>query len=384
MPARAPLALILVAAASAAHAEPFTYQGVLSDAGAPAEGAYDLVFRAYGSDVGGAALGTVVRENTPVDGGRFTVELDFGVAGLPGGARWLEIQVRPGDSGGAFSALSPRQPVTATPFAAVDLSEPWQRGSGGELFFGGGVDQVAINTDTTRIGYDALTVHGETDSWSGINVSTSGAAGRPFVGYSVNGTDMRAYSWYDGGANAWRLYVGATRISVDGDTGVARFHEGVTSPTFGYEQPRTRYLSVPAAAFASEQSDDEWNTGTGNQLAYIKSYTGVASMSAPVYLPDGAEVQRMTVHGMDNDPESLTVELIRKPHGTNVLSPMAAITSGGAVFSIRNWSDDTISSATVANDQASYMLRATCDAWPGTQNIAVSSVLIEYTVTEAD
>lgn len=49
--------------------------------------------------------------------GLFTVTLDFGAAAFPGNDRWLDIAVRPGTSSGAYTALTPRQPITSTPYA---------------------------------------------------------------------------------------------------------------------------------------------------------------------------------------------------------------------------------------------------------------------------
>jgi formylglycine-generating enzyme required for sulfatase activity len=51
----------------------------------------------------------------PVSEGLFTVTLDFG-ANFSGNNRWLEIAVRTNGSG-AFSTLSPRQQITAAPYA---------------------------------------------------------------------------------------------------------------------------------------------------------------------------------------------------------------------------------------------------------------------------
>ncbi len=101
-----------------ALATTFTYQGRLVDAGSPANGTYDLRFILYDAETGGAQVGTTVtRDDVQVASGLFTVELDFGAAAFQGDARWLEIAVRPGSSTGAFTVLSPRQPVSPAPYA---------------------------------------------------------------------------------------------------------------------------------------------------------------------------------------------------------------------------------------------------------------------------
>ncbi len=79
---------------------------------------YDLRFTIYDStnDPGVIVAGPLTTAATAVSNGLFTVTLDFGASVFTGANRWLEIGVRT-NGGGAFSALSPRQPLTATPYA---------------------------------------------------------------------------------------------------------------------------------------------------------------------------------------------------------------------------------------------------------------------------
>src|SRR6185503_10294516 len=98
------------------------YQGRLNDMGLPANGAYDLQFKLYDALSGGTQIGTTATlEDVTVSAGILTVTLDFGASAFPGANRWLEIAVRPGVSTGAFTLLSPRQPVTSTPYAIKSL-----------------------------------------------------------------------------------------------------------------------------------------------------------------------------------------------------------------------------------------------------------------------
>lgn len=96
----------------------FTYQGRLTDGGSPANGTYDLRFILYDAESGGAQVGTTVtKDDVAVQNGLFSVELDFGANAFRGDARWMEIAVRPGSSTGAYTVLSPRQPVSPAPYA---------------------------------------------------------------------------------------------------------------------------------------------------------------------------------------------------------------------------------------------------------------------------
>jgi hypothetical protein len=94
----------------------FTYQGRLNDGGAPAGGSYDLTFTLYSTNIAGAPLAAAVTNSaTAVSNGLFTVTLDFSNR-FDGTPRWLQIGVRTNGASG-FTALSPRQQLTPTPYA---------------------------------------------------------------------------------------------------------------------------------------------------------------------------------------------------------------------------------------------------------------------------
>lgn len=113
-------------AAATVHAQTlpsaFTYQGRLTDGGAAPTAPYDLQFRLFDAPSGGAQVGpTVTLSDVQVNAGLFTTRLDFGDQ-FNGNPRWLQIEVRPGASTGTYTVLSPRQELTAAPYALG----PWQ------------------------------------------------------------------------------------------------------------------------------------------------------------------------------------------------------------------------------------------------------------------
>ena len=94
----------------------FTYQGRLNDGSNPADGSYDLRFAVFDKSTNGNQQGPILTNGaTSVSNGLFNVVLDFGNQ-FSGPDRWLEIAVRTNGNGN-FITLSPRQPVTATPYA---------------------------------------------------------------------------------------------------------------------------------------------------------------------------------------------------------------------------------------------------------------------------
>jgi hypothetical protein len=101
----------------------FTYQGRLTEAEAPANGSYDLEFKLFDAASGGSQVGsTVTLGSVGVTNGLFTASLDFGTGVFAGNRRWLQMGVRPGGTGGAFTTLVPRQELTAGPNAIFALA----------------------------------------------------------------------------------------------------------------------------------------------------------------------------------------------------------------------------------------------------------------------
>lgn len=94
----------------------FTYQGQIAAGGVPLNGAANFAFRLFDAPSAGTQVGaTVYHQGLNVSGGLLTTLLDFGAGVCDGNDRWLEITVN-------GTALSPRQELTATPYALYALS----------------------------------------------------------------------------------------------------------------------------------------------------------------------------------------------------------------------------------------------------------------------
>jgi hypothetical protein len=122
----------------------FTYQGTLRLGNNRANGPYDFRFKLYTQLTGGAQLGsTLVRNDLPVTDGLFSTGLNFGQSPIDGDDIFLQIEVRDGNSTGAYTVLTPRQRINATPYAVRALvggdggSSPWTV-SGTTIYYNGG------------------------------------------------------------------------------------------------------------------------------------------------------------------------------------------------------------------------------------------------------
>jgi hypothetical protein len=113
------LAFLILPYSGSAQTTELTYQGQLQSSSAPASGSFDFEFALF--DAGGTQIGPVLpRSGVAVANGIFSVNLDFG-SSFPGATRFLEIRVRPSGAG-PFTTLSPRQPLTSTPYAVKSLN----------------------------------------------------------------------------------------------------------------------------------------------------------------------------------------------------------------------------------------------------------------------
>jgi hypothetical protein len=94
----------------------FTYQGQLNSGGSPANGFYDFQFSLSNAPSGGSQVGgTVPALALGVTNGLFTTNLDFGAV-FSGNRTWLAISVRSNGTG-SYTALTPLQELTPTPYA---------------------------------------------------------------------------------------------------------------------------------------------------------------------------------------------------------------------------------------------------------------------------
>ena len=183
----------------------FTYQGRLHDGASPADGTYDLRFALYTADPGGNQVGPTRTTNAvAVSSGLFTVTLDFGVNIFTNTDRFLEIAVRTNNVG-SFDTLSPRQKLTAAPYAIFAQNV----GSGG-LAAGSYASAVTFNNAANSFSGSGAGLTGvNAATLGGLNASqfwkVNGNAGTTPANSFVGTTDNQALELRVNGLRALRL-----------------------------------------------------------------------------------------------------------------------------------------------------------------------------------
>ncbi|MFH1107916.1 MAG: hypothetical protein V1790_01775 [Planctomycetota bacterium] len=219
----------------------FTYQGQLKQGGVPLNGTADFQFSLWDAASGGAQIGATLPMNAVlIANGLFSVDLDFGAAAFGGNARWLQLAVRFPAGGGAFIPLSPRQPLTAAPYALYALDSPGGTGywaATGADIHNTNSGKVGIGTDTpigllgvestanvhgvwSVVPYIAIYGHrtGTTGTWPAVHGECDSA--------SANTSAIRGYlNSTNAGANS--AAVRGENRGTDGDgAGVYGLHNG--------------------------------------------------------------------------------------------------------------------------------------------------------------
>lgn len=199
----------------------FTYQGRLTDAGSPANGTYDLRFILYDAETAGAAVGsTVTKEDVAVTNGLFSVDLDFGASAFNGDARWVEIAVRPGNSTGTHTVLSPRQPISPAPYAlfakaAAGIAVPFAATGTSAGAPSSTTGLFTVTQTGTGIGIAGNRTSTDPSEYPGVlGTNSGGGAGVQGESTYVDGVAVRGFA--NGANGIGGSFTGPTALELDG------------------------------------------------------------------------------------------------------------------------------------------------------------------------
>ena len=111
--------ILFVFGKESVKAESILYQGVLTESNSAANGVFEMRFGIYDAAMegNGNLLGITTNDTVAVSNGLFTTDVNVSSNIFDGRNLWLEIGIRPKNSGTAFGTLSPRQRFTPSPYA---------------------------------------------------------------------------------------------------------------------------------------------------------------------------------------------------------------------------------------------------------------------------
>ena len=271
------IALIIFSANISAQTSAFTYQGKLTDAGASANGAFDFTFKLFSVSTGGTQVGTdVLRDDVTVTGGIFTITLDFGsspfTAALSTG-NYLEIWVRPGASTGAYTALTPRQPITASPYSISTIRAQSAALADNATQLGGVNANQYVQTNDARLADNRNPLPNSPNyiqnttaqqSSSNFNISGNGTSGGTLSANTVNATTQ-----YNIGGNRVLSNGGQGNLFAGRDAGTSST-TGFTNSFFGAQSGQSNTTGGANSFFG-------FGAGQSNTASFDNSFFGTTS-----------------------------------------------------------------------------------------------------------
>jgi hypothetical protein len=378
----------------AAHATgtAFTYQGALKVAGAPANGSYDLRFDVYDTSGGPSPIAgsaPVLVDNVLVVDGVFTAQLDFGASVFTGGPVFLEVGVREAAAGGpgnftGFSALTPRQPVTPTPYAVQAQTVADDAIASGAI---ADASITAADVDTSQIQRRSATLATACTA-AGLSIKSIASDGTPTCdsGPSVTapllktGNDISlpgaaAFASKDGTAgnqsfdgNTLHLDYANNRVGVRTTAPTTELDvDGfVSADRYRLRNSEHGYYNVTGAAFIPAATNPVNWVQAVNGYGYLQGSTGGSPiLTAPVVLPLGALVDRLACHWMDNDADSrfneLEITLWRRGRLELSATQVAQIVAVDTITSPSMFGAEVGTTATSVESEDHYYLRAALD-----------------------
>ena len=348
----------------------FTYQGKLTDGGIPANGKYDFEFKLYdalssGSQVGG----TVPKGDVIVTAGLFTVQLDFGDV-FDGAALYLEIGVRPGSETGAYTALTPRQQLTATPYAIYASKAPWSGLTSVPVGFADGMDDNTTYTAGDGLELDGTQFKGKGTSTQNVvivaksggdfttitaaldSITTASDTNR-FLIYVAPGVynervTMKQYVDIEGAGEL------TTRITQAGSASIT------TGTVLGANNAELRFLTVK-------------NTGGNNFAAAIYNTTASPYLTHVTASASGGTSNNFGVFNNNSSSPVMTEVTATASGATNTNCGVFNYSSSPTMTDVTASASGGTNNHAVYNESSSSptMTDVTATAWGGTYNYGV-------------
>ncbi len=325
----------------------FTYQGQLKNAGAPVNGTCNLQFGLWSDSGAGTQIGITQIVTSTLTNGLFTTTLNDGgqfnpVNGVAftGDSRYLQIAVSC-PSGGSYTALSPRQPLTATPYALSLVP--------GAVISGSLGNELTVNAIATQIGnptalhgiaagpanlFPAVPVAVWGESHTGIGVLAVSDFLNGVSGYSHSASGNGVYGSNDNGGTA--VYGNAT--TGNGVYGTTANSSATVAAVYGVNTGggygvigKSSNISVYASNLAT------------STVAYLGAPCCAADLYGPVNVSGNFNVSSGTKNFMMDDPldpanKYLQHASVEAPDMINLYNGIALLDAHGeAIVQLPQW-----------------------------------------------
>jgi len=368
-----------VAAASIPVSGEISYQGRLLDSSnKPVNGISTLTFRLYETDSGGSELWDFATGVEAING-FFSINLPVDPALFDGRQLWLGVQVQ------GEAEMTPRQPILTVPYAhslqpgaVISATLDSFTSSGGLLGL--------VNSDaSSNGGYALKAVNYSGNTWRPAIYGENNGASAGVYGRSDGWHAVVGWNVSDNWAGVWGNNTG-TGSGVRGDStngyggyfassaGLGVYSEGNAHVEGELSwKPVTSYLSIPASDFQPIQDGYDYLIDT---TAIYNNDGNSDYFIAPVHLPHGAIVTKLTFYWRDNSPSNGSLTMFFNNFQLTQ-SAMATVSTNGQSTTPSSSQDTSITYGQIDNSQRTYYLWLVL---PDNLVIATGAV-IEYTVT---
>ena len=214
----------------------------------------------------------------------------------------------------------------------------------------------------------------------------------------IHSGSINKYKLTSGSVNTYKILDGSilNRDIANGAVNSSKINDGsvvnadisagaaISDSKISYDTTKTGHLSIPPSAFAPETQSNSYMQKDGFYL--YTTAAGIQGFFAPVQLPHGAKVTKVTFEVYDNHGTySLTCQLRRRSAsgGTTSLQSLASrgTSAASAIGSWQNLEDTSIVAGRDVVDNINYSYFLEAEFSGNSINVRAGRVLIEYTHT---
>ncbi len=268
----------------------------------------------------------------------------------------------------------------------------------------GGQSNVADGERSFAAGHQAQALHANTFVFNDGGGAFASTAASQFlidvadgVGIGVNSPSDFLHLNAPAGRNALRVQIdGATRLRVYDHGGVSVGVNTSSTPAEGLlvqgdilargaitlDNAATRWKTFAASEFVPTESSTDYRSDGGHLRATNVIGTNDEEFAVGLHLPHGAVVNQLRVVVLDNDNfQDIKVRIRRRGIFGNLDTvAMAEVSTSTANASLQELTDSTINSATIDNENYSYVVEVDTGE-SSTGDIRLYNVRVRYTVT---